>query len=143
MMRQIYSHYCMDSDPSNKNGSQQKNVARFLTIYLEEAHAKDRWYLPDSDGGRAGIYEHTCIADRITAAKKFVKDYSFESELVCDSFDGEVLDRYDAWPERLYIILNGVVVYKGGMGPFGYKLAEVQDWLVSRYGSRGEPITRR
>ena len=27
--------------------------------------------------------------------------------------DGEASDRYDAWPERLYIVLNGVVVYKG------------------------------
>ena len=32
---------------------------------------------------------------------------------VFDSMDGEACDRYDAWPERLYIVLNGVIVYKG------------------------------
>ena len=35
------------------------------------------------------------------------------SNQVFDGMDGEACDRYDAWPERLYIVLNGVVVYKG------------------------------
>jgi hypothetical protein len=25
---------------------------------------------------------------------------------------GEGCDRYDAWPERLYVVVDGVVVYK-------------------------------
>ncbi len=33
-----------------------------------------------------------------------------------------------------------MVVYKGGIGPFNYKLGEVQDWLVAQYGVRGEAI---
>ena len=30
-------------------------VARFLTVYLEEAHAVDEWYLPDAKGAQPGI----------------------------------------------------------------------------------------
>ena len=55
----------------------------------------------------------------------------------------EVCERFDAWPERLYIILDGAVVYQGGYGPFDFKLAEVKDWLAERYGMRGAPIHRR
>ena len=29
-------------------------VARFLTVYLEEAHAVDEWYLPDAKGAQPG-----------------------------------------------------------------------------------------
>jgi len=62
---------------------------------------------------------------------------------VCDSFTDEMNERFGGWPERLYILVKGVVVYQGGCGPFDYKLAEVQDWLVKHYGARGTPITRR
>lgn len=36
---------------------------------------------------------------------------------------------YAAWPERLYIIVDGVIVYKSGPGPFGYVLDDVRSWL--------------
>ena len=40
-----------------------------------------------------------------------------------------------AWPERLYIIdETGHIVYRGGMGPFHYKPAEVREWLAAKYG---------
>ena len=37
--------------------------------------------------------------------------------------------RYAAWPERLYVVVDGVVAYKGGPGPFGYVLDDVRTWL--------------
>jgi len=40
---------------------------------------------------------------------------------------------YDAWPERLYIIDAGKVVYKGDPGPYGYDLGEVEAWLQQRF----------
>jgi hypothetical protein len=43
---------------------------------------------------------------------------------------------YSAWPERLYVIdESGHIAYRGGMGPFHYKPAEVRDWLAARYGA--------
>lgn len=138
-MTEIISNYCEDGKYSA--------VAQFLTVYLEEAHAKDEWYLPDSpdahEGGRTCVLNHKTIQDRIDAAIAFKKNFSYKSEVVCDSFDEHMNHRFDAWPEKLYIILNGVVVYEGGNGPFDYKLCEVQDWLIARYGLRGELISRR
>lgn len=138
-MENIFSNYCSsDKFPA---------VAKFLTVYLEEAHAKDEWYLPDSpeafEGGKTCVMNHKNIQDRIDAAKAFKRNYNYNSELVCDSFEEQVNERFDAWPEKLYIIKDGVVVYQGGNGPFDYKLCEVQDWLIEQFGVRGEIITRR
>ena len=49
---------------------------------------------------------------------------------------GHLVQRYGAWPERLYIVIDGVVVYKGGMGPFDYRLYEVRQWLEDRFGRK-------
>ena len=38
---------------------------------------------------------------------------------------------YSAHPERLYVIgAQGLVAYKGGMGPFGYEPEELERWLA-------------
>lgn len=136
-MVSIYSNYCTG----------QNAVARMLTIYIEEAHAADEWRLPESkvevDDGTT-ICVHKSMEERLSAAKLFVEKRKFpvEMSLVCDSMEGQVNARYDAWPERLYIILDGVVVYKGGYGPFDYKLWEVQDFLAERYGMRGQSLKK-
>lgn len=140
-MLDIYDHYC---SPTSKKFPV---VARFLTIYIEEAHAYDEWWLPESPnaqvGGGSYIANHKSIEDRVAAAQRFVRDFNFPGEVVCDSFHDDVNDRFGAWPERLYIIEQGVVVYQGGIGPFEYKLAEVKDWLIARHGLRGEVMARR
>ena len=59
-------------------------------------------------------------------------------ELVCDTMEGGVLDSYDGWPERLYIIEDYCVVYVGEKGPFGYKPNEVLEWMKQRFGSESE-----
>ena len=62
---------------------------------------------------------------------------------MCDTFGaGNVNDVYGAWPERLYIIVDGTIVYQGGLGPFDYKLHEVQHWLAASYGMRGSSLKK-
>ena len=39
---------------------------------------------------------------------------------------------YAAMPERLYIVLDGKIVYEGDQGPFGYNLDEVELYLETR-----------
>mmetsp|Transcript_29638 Transcript_29638/g.40728 ORF Transcript_29638/g.40728 Transcript_29638/m.40728 type:complete len:141 (-) Transcript_29638:793-1215(-) len=140
MMEDIYHNYCISSD-------KLPAVARFLTIYIEEAHASDEWWLPDSPeaqvGGKAYIRKHRSLEERLVAAKSFVNDFKFPIEVVCDSFENEVWSYFECWPERLYIIQYGHIVYQGGKGPFNYKLAEVKDWLSDKFGPRGDPIARR
>lgn len=61
---------------------------------------------------------------------------------VDSSYRSILLYMYTFHAERLYIIVDGVVVYKGGYGPFDYKLWEVQDWLAARYGMRGASLKK-
>lgn len=114
--------------------------ARMLTCYIEEAHAKDEWHLESSavtSTFKTEIYVHRSIEERITAAKLFKEITGVQSlEIVCDDMSGHLVKRYDAWPERLYIVMNGVIVYRGGMGPFDYCLNEVKQWLTERYPRR-------
>ena len=139
-MIDIFDNYC-------KENNNLPAVARFLTIYIEEAHARDEWWLPEApgahEGGKGCIRNHRTIEERIQAAKKFITDLNFPCEMVCDSFDEDINDKFGAWPERLYIIVDGVIVYQGGNGPFDYKLAEISDWLAEKYGLRGAIQTRR
>jgi hypothetical protein len=131
-MVDIYEDYCSgDNAP-----------ARLLTIYLEEAHAKDEWFFPDAPDvltGDAIISTHQRLEERLAAAKKFQSSKQFPIELVVDTMDGEIVDRYDAWPERLFIIVDGVVVYYGGNGmtllckhAFSYLLVNVLRVFYSR-----------
>jgi type I thyroxine 5'-deiodinase len=46
-----------------------------------------------------------------------------------DEMTNAVDSAFNGLPERLYIALDGKIVYKGGIGPFGYHPSEVEDWL--------------
>lgn len=129
-MKVIHDEFCEENDP-------RKMRAKFLTIYIAEAHARDEWWLPKmpkhEEGGRACIVQHKNIESRIYAAESFVEDFSLKFEVVCDSMDNDVYKLYNCWPERVFIIEKGVVVYEGGVGPFYYNLSEVKDWLSNRF----------
>ncbi|XP_019633402.1 PREDICTED: uncharacterized protein LOC109476824 [Branchiostoma belcheri] len=51
-----------------------------------------------------------------------------------DTMDNNVAKTYACYPDRLFVILDGRVVYKGGLGPEGYHLDEVRDWLQNFTG---------
>ena len=130
-MFSISNQYCTGKDAP----------ARMLTCYIEEAHAKDEWYFFESEVTttfKTEIYVHRNIEERIAAAKLFAERTSAKQglQIVCDSMAGHLVQRYGAWPERLYIVIDGVVVYKGGMGPFDYRLYEVRQWLEDRFGRK-------
>jgi len=125
-------------DMYNKFGKGENKVANFLTVYIEEAHAQDDWKVPRwiKNPGGEDIRMHRTIEERIAAGSKFVADFNYPVEMVCDGMSGQAMNCYDALPERLYIIECGVVVYKGGQGPFFYEPREVLTWLETRFGVR-------
>ena len=56
-------------------------------------------------------------------------------ELV-DEMDDAVNKAYAAFPTRLYLVgLDGRVVYAGGLGPFGFKPAELGE-AIDKYPTR-------
>lgn len=110
-MNSIQSNYCTG----------EQAVAKLLTIYIEEAHSVDEWLLPESEPIKTGevinIKVHKNINERLNAAKLLIKNRNLLSETVCDDMGpGNFNDVYDAWPERLYLIVDGIIVYQGGYG---------------------------
>jgi hypothetical protein len=114
-----------------------KGEADFLTVYIEEAHPADAWALPDAKETPT-VRQPRSTDERRELAKCFAGRFASLGlgSVVVDTIEGEAEAKYAAWPERLYIIVDGVVVYKGGPGPFGYVLNDVEEWLVARFGPK-------
>lgn len=106
------------------------SVADFIIVYIREAHAKDGWSF---ETNLYDITHHTTIEERVSAAK-MLEQVNPSCPVVVDLMDDEGRIEYDALPERLYIIQNGIIAYKGGPGPYDYDLIEIEKWLKQHIG---------
>ena len=76
----------------------------------------------------------TTLKQRIAIANEFMEKQEFDMPLVVDSMSNDANDAYAGWPERLYVIgSDRKVAYKGGVGPFGFKPDELEQWLEKHY----------
>lgn len=71
---------------------------------------------------------HRTAHDRIREAKILAKQIPW-AQVVADTMDDNAMLAYGALPERLYIVKNGDVAYEGDIGPRGYSIKQVRDWL--------------
>jgi hypothetical protein len=101
----LYADYCSGAD----------SPAAMITVYIEEAHPLDGWYLAKAKGA-VKVRQPRDTLERVAIAQDFVKRVSFPAPLVVDTIANEANFAYEAWPERLYVICDGVVQYKGGQG---------------------------
>lgn len=112
-----------------------KDNARFLLVYVREAHAADEWVMPDNKERGLDFEQPTSHSARIAAAKECVADFRLEMPTVVDGLDDRVKNLYGGWPDRLYVIdAEGRIAYQGGVGPFGFKPDEVREFLRATYG---------
>lgn len=118
-MALIQEKYCSGAKP----------LAKFLTVYIEESSTgKGLQVKPIAD-------YHKSMEDRLEAANRFVKEQNFQGEVVCDTMRNEAMIRYNAHPERICIVLDGVLVHTGGSGPLVfYDIDGVIDWLDTALG---------
>lgn len=67
------------------------------------------------------------IEERRAVARRCEVALQYEIPTYVDEMDDRVNKAYAAWPTRFYLIgLDGRVVYAGGLGPFGFKPAELE-----------------
>jgi len=100
--------------------------ATFLTVYTQEAHPTEAgdyidYFLP--------INKHKSLEDRLSAANELLTLETLPGPLLVDNMDNEASRAFGSFPDRLYILLEGKVVYMGGVGPHGYNTFEVEEWL--------------
>ena len=114
-----------------------RNDARFLTVYIKEAHPEDEWQMSDNERENVCYPQPRTLKDRVAIANDFVRRFHYELPLAVDSIENRADATWAGWPERLYIVNErGVIVYKGKTGPFGYHPEEVAQWLERRFPGR-------
>jgi Iodothyronine deiodinase len=91
---------------------------------------------------KSNVKDDVCYAQpktleqRLAIANDFTKRFKFTLPFGIDDMGNAADTAYSAWPERLYVIdESGHIAYRGGMGPFNYKPAELRQWLTARYGA--------
>jgi hypothetical protein len=108
----------------------------FLTVYVREAHPTDEWQMKSNVKDDVCYAQPKTLEQRVAIAKDFTARFKFPLPFGIDEMGNSADSAYAAWPERLYVIdETGHVVYRGGMGPFNYKPAEIRDWLAAKYGA--------
>jgi hypothetical protein len=80
------------------------------------------------------------LEERKEAAKILVERLHFKLPLAIDAMDNRAETVFSAWPERIYILApGGRVIYKGGMGPFGFHPEEAEKALAAYTGKPSPP----
>jgi len=117
----------------NKLYNKYKDQALFLSVYILEAHAKDQWPL----GNFVVVEQHKTLQDRITMAKKYIKETGWQLEMIVDNMQNQFQWLFWVHPERFYIIDAGKLEYKARPTDQGYYvLQEVDDWLSKKFQSK-------
>ena len=112
-----------------------KDHADFLTVYVREAHPTDEWQMKSNLKDDVCYAQPKTLAQRVVIANDFIKRFKYTLPFGIDDMSNGADNAYSAWPERLYVIdESGHIVYRGGMGPFNYKPAELRSWLEAKYG---------
>ena len=108
----------------------------FLVIYIREAHPVDGWWLGGGaqglmlkvSGSKAAtdVYDPKTLEERRAVAGQCEDALRYGIRTYVDEMDDAVRNAYAASPTRLYLIdTEGRVEYAGGLGPFGFKPAEL------------------
>ncbi|MSP59229.1 MAG: hypothetical protein EXR72_02625 [Myxococcales bacterium] len=77
---------------------------------------------------------------KILLVRDFVKRFHYGIPLLVDPIENEANRLYAGWPERLYVVEEGVIRYKGGQGPFKFDPEELAGWLAKRFPDAAERL---
>lgn len=98
-----------------------------LHVYIIEAHAADEWAMEVKPG--VTYTQPKKLEDRLRIANEFARDLDIEDRMVVDSMSNTADMGYEARPERLYVIDNGMIVWRSGLGPFQYDVDGLRVFL--------------
>jgi len=103
-------------------------TADFVTLYIAEAHPSERGHFTDN----YDIKTHPNMAARIEAANTLKEEASEKLDgclILVDPMDDRANLAYAALPERLYVILDGIIIFAGEPGPLLYDINAVDIFL--------------
>jgi len=110
-----------------------KEDAAIYLVYIAEAHPKDGWFI-NNDNVSLCYRQPTTIEERIAIASDMRKQNpNVTIPMLIDLINNNASTAYTALPERIYIIEDGIISYKGGRGPFGFVPEEARRWLENKF----------
>jgi len=116
--------------------------ARFLTVYIKEAHPEDEWQMDSNEKENVCYPQPKTLRERVAIANDFVKRFHYDVPILVDDMENSANDVYAGWPERFYVVdEGGKIVFKGKPGPFGFHPEEVESWLNARFPASGENVS--
>ena len=105
--------------------------AHFLMVYVREAHPVDGWKMESNTRCRVSLKQPTTLTERIAACEQFRERLLPTVPVVVDQIPDLVGHLYSGMPARLYVIdKEGLVAYKSGRGPFGFRVGEMEQALA-------------
>lgn len=111
--------------------------ARFLTVYIKEAHPEDEWQMDSNEKEDVCYPQPRTLEQRVAIANDFVKRFHYDVPILVDDMENAANETYAGWPERFYVVdESGKIVFKGKPGPFGFHPEEVEAWLKARFPER-------
>jgi len=111
-------------------------------IYIREAHPIDGWWLGKAPfkwlltlkrtKAAFDVYDPRTAEERIHVAQRCADTLAYGIPTLVDGMDNATNQAYAAWPTRLYLVaLDGRVAYAAGLGPWGFKPAELERAMVN------------
>jgi hypothetical protein len=105
---------------------------------VSEAHPDDEWQMESNRKDGVVIDQPRSNDERRGAARMLVDRFHYDIPLAIDSMDNRAEAAYAAWPERLYVVaVGGRIVYRGGLGPFGFDPLEMEKALAAHLRETG------
>jgi len=110
-----------------------RDVADFVLVYIEEAHAIDEWPISsaryNTGHGVVAVKQPTTMAEREAAAKAMKHNLGCELPVALDGMDNEFSKQFSPWPFRFFVLHAGLVMFKAMPKDCTYDLGDVRDCL--------------
>lgn len=111
--------------------SRFREDATFLMVYVREAHPTTGWRMQSNAQQGVEQAQPRTYKERTVVATQCRRLLKPAFPLLVDEIDDPIGTAYSGSPARLYVIdREGLVTYKGGRGPFGFKPLEMEQALV-------------
>jgi hypothetical protein len=95
-------------------------------VYIREAHPTDS----SRPARHVQIEQPKTFLARTEVATACSAGLNLSIPMLVDDIDDTVMRAFDAFPDRLYIIgPDARIAFKGGRGPFGFSVAEMETAL--------------
>lgn len=108
-----------------------KDDARFLFIYVREAHPSDGWAKDVNYMQGIAVAQPKVFAQRVEAARQCRNVLHPSMPVLVDGIGDATAHAYSALPARFYVLdRDGLITYKGGRGPVSLSPRELEQALA-------------